>query len=163
LVIKTQGPPPLDLVEDLLNTDDRFHGVDLLTHAKGISRVASHLGVRNDFGDGAELAQLRDALRTLVVGEPDRPTLGAIAARHPLHVVFEASRPRLDGATGIAKVLAMVHEVMTNGSWARVRSCRNPNCGWIYYDSSKNGSGRWCSTECSHVMRSRAYRARRAE
>ena len=161
-MIKTQGPPPLDLVEDLLNTDDRFHGVDLLTHAKGISRVASHLGVRNDFGDGAELAQLRDALRAHVVGDGDVSALTELAAEHPLRLKFTDDDVRVVGDTPLAQILALVQRAATAGSWARLRSCRNPGCGWIYYDASKNSSGRWCSTECSHVMRSRAYRARQA-
>lgn len=160
MTIKEHGPPPLDRLEDLLNTDDRFHGADLLRDPERYDRVLAHLGL-TDVGAPDDLIDLRDALRTFVVGEPDADALNAVAARHPLRLAADADGLGVRGEDGVAQVVALVHEAVTAGTWARLRSCRNPACGWIYYDSSKNGSGRWCSTECSHVMRSRAYRARR--
>ncbi|WP_210767789.1 CGNR zinc finger domain-containing protein [Cellulomonas humilata] len=43
----------------------------------------------------------------------------------------------------------------------RLKACANPDCQWVYYDGSRNRSGRWCSmTECGDVMKARAYRQR---
>jgi hypothetical protein len=162
MVNKDQGPAPLDGLEDLLNTDDRFHGVDILRRPDGLRRVEEHLGI-DDLGDGTELLALRDALRALVVGDAGAQALEAIAARHPLRLVVEHGGMRLRGDDGIAELLARVQHCVAAGTWERLGSCRNPGCGWIYYDASKNRSGRWCSTECSHVMRSRAYRARHTD
>ncbi len=45
---------------------------------------------------------------------------------------------------------------------ARLRRCASPDCALIFYDSSRPGRRRWCSTErCGDRMRARAYRARR--
>jgi predicted RNA-binding Zn ribbon-like protein len=44
---------------------------------------------------------------------------------------------------------------------ARLRRCASPDCQLIFYDSSRPGRRRWCSTErCGDRMRARAYRAR---
>jgi predicted RNA-binding Zn ribbon-like protein len=44
---------------------------------------------------------------------------------------------------------------------ARLRRCESPDCELIFYDSSRPGRRRWCSTErCGDRMRARAYRAR---
>jgi predicted RNA-binding Zn ribbon-like protein len=47
------------------------------------------------------------------------------------------------------------------GQRARLRRCASPDCSLIFYDSSRPGRRRWCSTErCGDRMRARAYRAR---
>ena len=44
---------------------------------------------------------------------------------------------------------------------ARLRRCAGSSCELIFYDSSRPGRRRWCSTErCGDRMRARAYRAR---
>lgn len=44
---------------------------------------------------------------------------------------------------------------------ARLRRCASPDCALIFYDGSRPGRRRWCSTErCGDRMRARAYRAR---
>lgn len=44
---------------------------------------------------------------------------------------------------------------------ARLRRCASPDCSLIFYDSSRPGRRRWCSTDrCGDRMRARAYRAR---
>lgn len=162
MVLKEHGPAPLDRIEDLLNTDDRFHGADLLRDPEKFGRVLARLGLPAGT-DGAELIRLRDALRTFVVGDPDVAGFEAVAGRHPLRLAARDGSLALRGDDGVAELLVLVQQTIAANTFPRLRSCRNPNCGWIYFDSSKNRSGRWCSTECSHVMRSRAYRARHAE
>jgi predicted RNA-binding Zn ribbon-like protein len=36
-------------------------------------------------------------------------------------------------------------ELLTSGNFKRIKSC--PACGWLFLDTSKNGSRRWCSME----------------
>src|SRR5919201_6427394 len=40
-------------------------------------------------------------------------------------------------------------ELLTEGDLARVKQCRGPadDCGWLFYDTSRNGTRRWCSME----------------
>ncbi len=64
---------------------------------------------------------------------------------------FAAGGPRLiaapergvDGA--IAGVLAIAARAMIDGSWQRLKVCPGEQCGWAFYDHSRNQSGRWCS------------------
>lgn len=145
------APGDLELVRALLNTDNRFFGVDALA------------------GTGpAWLVELRDALRAqLTTG--DARALDAVAARGPLVVRFgDDGTARLepasddDASAGTAAVLALVHAAATDGGWRRLKACANPACQWVYYDASRNRSGRWCSMgECGDVMKARAYRGRR--
>ena len=106
---------------------------------------------------------MRDALRDyLSTGDP--AGIAAIAAAHPLVVTFD------DGAAGlapagddalVADLLAEVHRAHAAGEWPRLKACANPDCQWVYYDGSRNRSGRWCSmNECGDVMKARAYRQR---
>ena len=42
-----------------------------------------------------------------------------------------------------APILKDAYDLLLYGKQNRIREC--PNCGWLFYDSSKNGSRRWCS------------------
>lgn len=45
----------------------------------------------------------------------------------------------------------------------RIKQCNGPDgCGWLFYDTSRNGSRRWCSMEgCGSRAKMRRYTARR--
>ena len=139
------APGALERVRALLNTDDRFHRTD-------------HLA-----GGPVGLVSLRDALRRYLTSG-DAAGLDALAATHPLVVTFGAGTATLAPAgadTVITGLLAEVHRAHADGEWARLKACANPDCQWVYYDGSRNRSGRWCSmNECGDVMKARAYRRR---
>lgn len=53
--------------------------------------------------------------------------------------------------------------LLTAPRLARVRQCGNHPCGWLFVDTSRNGTRRWCSAEeCGNITRVRRYRSRRA-
>ncbi len=54
-------------------------------------------------------------------------------------------------------------EVLTTDEPARIKQCPGANgCGWLFYDTSKNGSRRWCSMEgCGSRVKMRQHYARR--
>ena len=139
------APASIERVRALLNTDDRFHGVE-------------HLG--DDVP--REVVGVRDALRRYLVDD-DTAALDALAAAHPLVVAF-GDPTRLapaDPADPVAGLLGEVFEAQRDGVWQRLKACANPDCQWVYYDASRNRSGRWCSMgECGDVMKARAYRER---
>jgi hypothetical protein len=143
------APDATEGLRALLNTDDRFHGVDRLR------------------GRGpADLVEVRDALRAYLTG--DGAALAPIAGAHPLVLEPGGDGLRLVPAPGsgpdgalVAGVLARLHEAVRSGDWARLKACANPDCQWVYHDASRNRSGRWCSMgECGDVMKARAYRRR---
>lgn len=44
-----------------------------------------------------------------------------------------------------------------------VRECLGPNCGWLFFDTSRGGQRRWCSDEtCGTHTRVRRFRAKSA-
>jgi predicted RNA-binding Zn ribbon-like protein len=52
---------------------------------------------------------------------------------------------------------------MADGSWSRLKTCRNHGCRWVFYDLSKNRSASWCSMQlCGNRRKTRVYRARRS-
>lgn len=49
-------------------------------------------------------------------------------------------------------------DLLTSSSLDRVRRCPNETCGWLFLDTSKNGSRRWCSMDsCGNVMKQRRH------
>jgi predicted RNA-binding Zn ribbon-like protein len=126
---------------------------------------------------GADLRRavsVREALRALLVannGEPVDP-----AAVDTLNRAVEAARTRpvfdRDGGSrfqteaagvpgALGRVLAGVFAAMAEGTWPRLKACRNDLCRWVFYDASKNRSGTWCAMAvCGNRIKTRAYRRR---
>ena len=59
-------------------------------------------------------------------------------------------------------VSASAVELLTEGDLARVKQCPGADdCGWLFYDTSRNGTRRWCSMEgCGSRMKMRRHYAR---
>jgi predicted RNA-binding Zn ribbon-like protein len=113
---------------------------------------------------------LRDALYRLftavIAGEPPAPddlnTLNRALQAGGRHVEPDGSgfawgwsQPDL-----LAPIAQAAAELLTSPDLARVRQC--PNCGWLFVDTSRNHSRRWCSMEfCGSQMKSRRQYERR--
>ena len=69
--------------------------------------------------------------------------------------------PDADGVPGaLGRIVAVALAAMLDGSWSRLKACRQ--CGWGYYDYSRNRSARWCSMSiCGNRSKTKAYRRRR--
>ena len=140
------GPGPVERVRALLNTDDRFHGID---HLAGGTRRPRGVPRRP-----APLPHVRRRGRVSTRSRPPTRSSSRSAQARPRW------RPRVPTRV-VAGLLAEVHRAHATGEWARLKACANPDCQWVYYDGSRNRSGRWCSmNECGDVMKARAYRRR---
>lgn len=52
--------------------------------------------------------------------------------------------------------------LLTEGEPKRVKICENRCCNWVYYDSSKNQSRKWCDHGiCGNLMNVRRHRERK--
>ncbi|MDQ2784440.1 MAG: CGNR zinc finger domain-containing protein [Chloroflexota bacterium] len=52
-------------------------------------------------------------------------------------------------------------ELLTAAELHRVHECAGHDCGWLFLDTSKNGSRRWCSMEtCGNRAKARRHRER---
>ena len=117
--------------------------------------------------------ELREALRALALANnaisaaPDAEHVVEQAAAGSLGIRFVDGVPRVAGTErGVAGALAtlagIVAEAAAAGTWARLKACPAEACGWVFYDRSRNRSGRWCdSTVCGNRAKTRAYRRRR--
>ena len=59
-------------------------------------------------------------------------------------------------------ILALAaRELMTTGSLDRVRACAAETCRWLFLDTSKNHTRRWCDMKvCGNRMKAKRYQAR---
>ena len=115
---------------------------------------------------------LREAIAANHAGQPmtptDRRTLNEIALGHAIHLQFDGRGEvsivsgkggRLEGLP--SRFFAIIAEARRDGTWGRLKICRADDCGWAFYDRSKNGSGAWCSmSDCGNRAKARAFRER---
>jgi predicted RNA-binding Zn ribbon-like protein len=162
------APEQLRLVQAFVNTVNFENGDDWLA-----GWLEEH-GVHASDAELARAGRLREALRELlyansghlVEGSPWR-VLDDAADAAALSVDFArpALVPRATGLEGsLGSVLAVAYTAMADGSWQRLKACKNSGCCWAFYDYSKNRSGSWCSMQlCGNRMKVREYRRRQTE
>jgi predicted RNA-binding Zn ribbon-like protein len=154
------APEPLRTVQLFINSVDLENEVDWLP------------GWLAERGlDEAELGRarkLREALRGLVLANnifpPDESAVAVVNAAAVRLSVELADDGRLHVRAGdgdpIDEVVAIAFDAMLDGSWERLKACRN--CHWSFYDYSPNRSATWCSMQlCGNRTKTRAYRRRR--
>ena len=58
----------------------------------------------------------------------------------------------------LAPIVRAAVDLLLEGDPGRIRTCGNPECGWFFYDTSKNGSRRWCSmASCGNREKARNH------
>jgi predicted RNA-binding Zn ribbon-like protein len=51
--------------------------------------------------------------------------------------------------------------LLTSAAMEHVRACSSPTCRWLFLDTSKNHSRRWCDMKlCGNRMKARRFQAR---
>jgi predicted RNA-binding Zn ribbon-like protein len=184
---RAPAPAELSLVQAFVNSHydlEHEHGAELLSTP---DRLAEWLR-GHDLLDGAPQFGPADLGRALVVRERLRDLarangaeggkvkagrlqqLNAAAAGATVELRFgprsprvhQATRDRLDGALG--RLLAITAVAMIDGTWRQLKVCPGQDCGWAFYDHSRNQTGRWCSMAvCGGRAKVQAhYRRRRA-
>jgi hypothetical protein len=71
-------------------------------------------------------------------------------------------QPTASGLAGaVGRILAAAFLAELDGSWERLKECSDETCTGVFYDRSKNHSGKWCSMQsCGNRNKVRAWRAR---
>jgi len=153
------APEPLRRVQLLINSVDLEHETEWLP---------GWLEERGLVGEEERARELREALRRFVLannGIPLEPgavdVVNRAAGRLRLELQGDgAVAIRADGGDALDEVLAVALTAMLDGSWGRLKACRN--CRWSFYDYSPNRSATWCSMQlCGNRKKTRAYRTRR--
>lgn len=175
------APGELELVRAFVNTIDLETGVDEIAGHGDLgawlaARSLLAAGATVTAGDRVAAPQLREALRAVLrshvdgIVDPAAPaTLDAAARRARLVVRFAedgtaAPQPDAGGVAGaLGRLLAIVVAAQGEGTWERLKACPEPDCGWAFYDGSRNRSARWCTMDvCGNRTKVRRYRERRA-
>jgi predicted RNA-binding Zn ribbon-like protein len=182
------GHPALDLVNTL---DWRFRNdgaeellksyQDLLRFTEQ-SKLLTSAQTRRLRGSDRALEgskQLREALAEIFYARLDggRPSA---AAQRTLERYSKAARLRQklnwkqsplewewpaaehDPALPLWALAQSASDLMTSDAIDRVRACGNPECRWLFLDTSKNHTRRWCDMKlCGNRMKARRFKAQR--
>ena len=165
-------PKPIATIASMMNTTGlaMAAGLGSWLIARGLASDLDSVGL----ADVARVAELRDGLRRWVAsgGAPHPQVvemLNRAARTTPLRLaVDESGLTSVEPAAlspvdrAIGEVLAAIHDAVAAGLWDRLKVCRDPACGWVFYDRSRNRSGVWCDMAvCGNRAKARNYRARR--
>jgi predicted RNA-binding Zn ribbon-like protein len=175
------APPALRSVQAFLNTLDIGEGTDLLLEpatARQWLRREGMIGPRSriDAAQLAEIRAVRESLRALLAHNNGGPAPTAADLR-PLRELAGARTPRLgidssgqvelgagtrsDVRDGLLGLLTSIRDAQADGTWSRLRVCRNPDCRWAFFDRSRNRQGTWCAmAACGNRDKNRRFRAR---
>lgn len=62
----------------------------------------------------------------------------------------------------MAEIVSSYVELVISGELARVKKCGNPNCSFLFFDSTRSATRRWCDLNlCGNLLKVRLYRSRR--
>jgi predicted RNA-binding Zn ribbon-like protein len=179
---RQEAPGELERVRAFVNTVDIEEGTEELGSPGALATWLVEWGLapsktRATEADLAQAIELREALRAILLAHngggsaaPDAcRVLDDAACRAELRLRFDAHgsgslQPRAEGVDGaLGRLLAVIQSSIAQGTWARLKACREPGCEWAFYDHTKNRSGAWCSMQvCGNRAKARTYRERRA-
>jgi predicted RNA-binding Zn ribbon-like protein len=182
LSLRYDVPKRLALLYDFLNSIDRRRYVERATPHNGGDELTTPVEfrawlsersfpTRQAAGTHSDALRLRDAIRALLklpptrrVGTPEARDFDRAAAAFPLAVVVKEGSLELrpthhSGAIG--GVLAELYKLSVTGDLDRLRVCASDECEWVFFDRSKPGNRKWCSSDrCGNREKTRAYRMR---
>lgn len=124
--------------------------------------------------DHRQALRLRKAIRDFIGTAPDERarhpelavSLSQAGAAFPLvvqargngHIGLEPA----PGVSGVGSILAELHRLGEVGRLDRLKMCASNECHWVFYDLSKPGNRRWCSSIlCGNREKTRNYRSRK--
>ncbi|URN02799.1 CGNR zinc finger domain-containing protein [Actinomadura madurae] len=176
-------PPSMRLTIDFLNTVDVEEGTDVL--GDGPVALADWLVEKElcrsrptlTAADITAATDLRRGLRALALANTGEPvaTDDVHAAQRVLATLPFKMRLPVDTETGpaltttsgdvlsdaLGQIATAYHAAAIRGDWSRVRRCPASDCAWVFWDSSKNASRRWCSMRvCGNRAKTRAFAER---
>ncbi|HEY1593613.1 MAG TPA: CGNR zinc finger domain-containing protein [Solirubrobacteraceae bacterium] len=162
------APGELALVQAFINSHydlELEHGADLFAtpetltawlRRRGLLAAGESVGL----GDARRAVTVREALRTVAQANEKQDkggletalvALDEVGGGCEVEVRFGERGPRLVPAgrgsvdRALAAVLAITARAMIDGRWERLKVCPGEDCGWAFYDTSRNQSSRWCS------------------
>ncbi len=171
-----EEPPPEELLADYRDLAHFMEQSDLISDA-----LARRL-IRNvSESEGAEVVaavrELREAAAKILYAalEGDDPQASSVKALERFFRVARESQHLFWAGDKLAWELAQspalpelplwmlslsVAELMTSDAMHLLRECGNAECRWLFLDTSKNHTRRWCDMKiCGNRMKARRFKA----
>ncbi len=158
------APGDLERVRELLNSwlipNDSRKPTD------EFEQLAGQQGWGRD--ESGLVRELRDDIRR-AVESGDTAGLNSWVGRLALRpVIGDVGVSYQHDAGPAGDFVVIVLTAITSGHWARLKAC--PDCRWVFYDKTRNGSKRWClmnagspdGRACGTIAKVRRYRDRKA-
>ena len=176
--LRQAAPGELSLVQDFVNSAELPGGWDELGDLDATVTWLRARGFAFTPGEPQRrrLIEVREELRSLLGVNQGQPLteqtatkLGRMLSTSGLRTVVDVNGVHLSAAvTGteglVATLLAALVRSTVDGTFRRLKVCRNEQCQWTFYDNSKNGRGTWCSKRgCGDRAKAKAYRLRRRD
>jgi predicted RNA-binding Zn ribbon-like protein len=175
-----QAPGALEQVRAFVNTIDVEQGTEQLDQPAALADWLVEHGLaspplRATRADLARALELREALRAVLLahnGAVPEPTAALEAmddavCRAKVRLRFSTGcaaslESQADGIAGaLGRLLVIVHASVGDGTWERLKACRDHGCEWAFFDHTRNRSGTWCNMGvCGNRAKARAFRAR---
>jgi predicted RNA-binding Zn ribbon-like protein len=187
LAKKYAVPPELALLYEFLNSTDlrtyvekgeqHIPSDELGTQAQLGSWMRERGLLKKDelvtAADHRRALELRSALRSFLDLAPDSrvaaqrraEALNRVCVFYPLVVKISQAgtlelKPAI-AANGLGLVLAEMFALSDSGRLNRLKMCSSNECQWVFFDRSKPGNRRWCSSLiCGNRQKTRDYRKR---
>ena len=175
------APEPLALVQRFVNTRNYLYGGERLEDVETatgwlVEHGLLEAGERLEESGRRCLVAFREGLRGMLLvhnvgSRADAEALNELVASAKLRVTFDpdgrlALEPGVEdqpAARVLGRLLAVIAGAEAEGTWGRLKACRNEDCRWTFYDASKNRSGAWCKMGiCGARHKMRAYRERKS-
>ena len=175
------APGDLELVQTFLNSrwNLRERNQEQLTSPGAISDWLLEHGLCDrryplTEADRHRVLEAREGLREMLYinnGAPETSevlvSLNAALRAPRIYVQLAASEPPqlrpeprdLGGALALIATIVALSQL--DGTWPRMKACRGRDCGWVFYDHSRNQASSWCAMSvCGSRAKMRAYRER---
>ena len=156
------------LVEhDMLHRESRAHllatfssspaaGVEILAKLRRVRKAMRGVfeaAAARRAPEAADLEEMNRALRTHYIYE-------LVPAHDGVSLDHRHQGDPVDGA--MARLAESIARELIQGDTSRLRVCENPQCRWVFKDTSRTGKRKWCSMRsCGNRAKVARHRARR--
>ena len=89
-----------------------------------------------------------------------RPSDGDLATPARYRLRLRSTARNVDAL--LFTVAASFAAFLSEADSTRLRFCENPDCRWVFYDTTRSRTRRWCADSCGNLIKVRRFRAKAA-
>ena len=165
------GPQHLNHIQSAADIVIWARHAKVIDEAVAITESDSHL-----FTEGQDLRQaIYEVSSALAAGKIPSPKLTQSLAKAHGRTLQSATLTARDGKylwtweraeesadVILGPIAQAAVNLLTTHDHTRIKQCQGKHCGWLFYDSTKNNSRRWCDMSvCGNRSKIKALRKRR--